>query len=156
MIADLLLRELDDAGWNQAVVKNNALKAKTPATATRLARLIQQRLQTMSPELWRMVRDGTLDVAIHASLAAAIEQSFLLGDCLDQVVRDQYRGFGNALTKKMWFDFLEGCRGRDPMMPQWQELDEFVVTRELDQRLRKFFGAYTDPVDAVFKALGVQ
>ena len=26
----------------------------------------------------------------------------------------------------------------------WQELDEFVVTRELDQHLRKFFSAYGD------------
>ena len=24
----------------------------------------------------------------------------------------------------------------------WQELDEFVVTRELDQHLRQFFSAY--------------
>ncbi len=26
----------------------------------------------------------------------------------------------------------------------WQELDEFVVTRELDQHLRKFFSTYTE------------
>lgn len=29
----------------------------------------------------------------------------------------------------------------------WQELDEFVVTRELDQHLRKFFSAYLDAID---------
>ncbi|MCI0423997.1 MAG: BREX system P-loop protein BrxC, partial [Acidobacteria bacterium] len=28
----------------------------------------------------------------------------------------------------------------------WQELDEFVVTRELDQHLRRFFSAYTDAI----------
>jgi hypothetical protein len=29
----------------------------------------------------------------------------------------------------------------------WQELDEFVVTRELDQHLRQFFSAYCDAID---------
>src|SRR6266705_3607176 len=28
----------------------------------------------------------------------------------------------------------------------WQELDEFVVTRELDQHFRKFFSAYVDSI----------
>src|SRR6266446_5883456 len=28
----------------------------------------------------------------------------------------------------------------------WQELDEFVVTRELDGHLRKFFSAYVDAI----------
>ena len=29
----------------------------------------------------------------------------------------------------------------------WQELDEFVVTHELDKHLRRFFAAYTDAID---------
>src|SRR2546427_11204732 len=29
----------------------------------------------------------------------------------------------------------------------WQELDEFVVTRELDQHLRKFFSAHGEAMD---------
>jgi hypothetical protein len=28
----------------------------------------------------------------------------------------------------------------------WQELDEFVVTRELDSHLKKFFSAYGDAI----------
>lgn len=121
VIADLLLRGVGEAGWKQAITNDNLLKTKSPATAIRLARLIRGRLETMSPDLWRMVRDGTMDVAAHAVLAAAIKHSHLLGDFLDSVVRDQYRRFGNALTKKLWFDFLEDCRGRDPQMPQWHE-----------------------------------
>ena len=117
VIADLLLRGVDEAAWKQATVKDNLLNAKNPATAIRLARLIRQRLETMSSELWRMVRDGTVVVATHAVLAAAVKHSFLLGDFLDLVVRDQYRRFGKALTKKVWFDYLEDCRGRDPQIP---------------------------------------
>ncbi len=121
VIADLLLRGVDEAGWRQAISKDNVLKAKNPATGIRLARLVRQRLETTSPELWRMVRDGTVVVATHAILAAAIKHSYLLGDFLDLVVRDQYRRFAEALTKKLWRDYLEDSRGRDPQMPQWQE-----------------------------------
>ncbi len=120
-IADLLLRGVDEVGWKLAITKDNVLKARNPATAIRLARLIRQRLETTSPELWRMVRDGTVVVATHAVLAAAVKHSYLLGDFLDLVVRDQYRRFGKVLTKKLWLDYLEDCRGRDPQMPQWQE-----------------------------------
>jgi hypothetical protein len=121
VVADLLLRSVDEVGWKQATGNENALKARNPATAVRLGRLIRQRLETMSPELWRMVRGGTLVVATHAVLAAAIKHSSLLGDFLDLAVRDQYRRFGEVLTKKLWFDFLDDCRGRDPQMPQWHE-----------------------------------
>jgi len=121
VIADLLLQGVDEAGWKQATIRDNALKAKNPATAIRLTRLIRQRMETMSPELWQMVRDGTMVVAAHAALAAAIKHSALLGDFLDLAVRDQYRRFGKSLTKNLWFDFLEHCRERDPQMPKWQE-----------------------------------
>ena len=50
-----------------------------------------------------------------------MKHSPLLGDFLDLAVGDQYRVFGAALTNKMFADYLEGCRGRDPDMPQWNE-----------------------------------
>ena len=121
VIAELLLCGVDESEWKQATVKDNVLKTKNPATAIRLARLIRQRLETMTPELWRMVRDGTVVVATHAALAAAIKHSPLLGDFLDLTVRDQYRRFGRNLSKKLWVNFLEDCRGRDAEMPQWHE-----------------------------------
>ena len=121
LIADLLLRGVDDSGWKQSIIGSNSLQAKNPATAIRLARLIRQRLETMSPEVWSMVRDGTVVVATHALLAAAIKHSLLLGDFLDLTVRDHHRCFGKALSKKVWIDFLQDCRGRDPLMPQWRE-----------------------------------
>jgi hypothetical protein len=121
IIADLLLRAVGEDEWKEAITNENVLKAKNPATAIRLARLIRQRLETTTFDHWRMVRDGTLVVATHAALAAAIKHSYLLGDFLDLVVRDQYRRFAKSLTNKLWREYLEDCRGRDPEMPQWQE-----------------------------------
>lgn len=117
VIADLLLRDVDAGGWKDAIVWQNLLKARSPATATHLTRMIRGRLATMGPDLWKLVRDGKGAVATHAVFAAAVKHSPLLGDFLDLVVGEQYRMFGKSLTKKMWDDYLDGCRERDPDMP---------------------------------------
>src|SRR5919205_3906058 len=85
VIADLLLRGVDAEGWKDAIVRQNVLKARSPATATRLTKLIRGRLATMGPDLWKLVRDGKGSVAGHAAFAAAVKHSPLLGDFLDLV-----------------------------------------------------------------------
>ena len=117
VIADLLLRGVNGREWDAAILDWNVLQARTPATAKRLARLIRGRLSLMDADLWRLVRDGSGDVATHAALAAAVKHSPLLGDFLDLVVREQYRVFAATLTNKLWDDYLDDCRGRDPEMP---------------------------------------
>lgn len=121
IIAGLLLLKVDADGWKDAIVKRNVLQARSPATATRLTKLVRGRLMTMGPDLWRLIRDGKGSVATHAVLAAAVKHSPLLGDFLDLVVREQYRLFAEKLTNKLWDDYLDGCQERDPDMPQWNE-----------------------------------
>jgi hypothetical protein len=121
IIADLLLRGVDAAGWKEAIASKNLLQARSPATASRLTKLIRSRLMTMGPELWKLVRDANSTVATHAVLAAAIKHSPLIGDFLDLVVREKFRAFASKLTKAMWDDYLADCRGRDPNMPHWNE-----------------------------------
>jgi hypothetical protein len=121
VIADLLLREFDAEDWRDAVVTKNTLHARNPATARRLTKLIRARLETMGPALWKLVRDGTGGVATHAVFAAAVKHSPLLGDFLSIVVEQQYRAFSTSLTNKLWTDYLDGCRERDPDMPLWNE-----------------------------------
>ena len=121
VVADLLLRATDERGWKDAVITQNVLQVRNPATASRLGRLIRQRLELMSADLWRLVRDGSAVVATQAVLAAAVKHSALLGDFLDLVVRDQYRVFAKTLDDRLWDEYLDNCRGRDPDMPQWNE-----------------------------------
>ena len=121
LVANLLLRQVDADGWRDAIITNNILQARSPATARRLTQLIRGRLETMGPDLWKLVRDGKGDVVTHALFAVAVKHSQLLGDFLDIVVAEQYRLFSKELTPIMWTDFLEGCRERDPDMPQWHE-----------------------------------
>jgi len=121
LIADLLLRQVDADGWKDAIVTQNVLQARNPATAKRLTKLIRGRLETMGPDLWKLVRDGKGGVSTHAVFAAAVKQSLLLGDFLEVVVGEQYRLFSTTLTNKLWADYLEGCRERDADMPLWNE-----------------------------------
>ena len=97
------------------------LQIQSVATARRWGRLLRARLESMQPALWEMVRDGSLPLATHACLAAAVKHSPLLGDFLDIAVRDQYRLFRPALPRHIWGHFIEDCRNRDPGMPDWTE-----------------------------------
>lgn len=120
-IADLLLRRVDAEGWRDAIITRNVLQARRPATARRLTKLIRTRLETMGPDLWKLVRDGDGTVGTHAAFAAAVKHSPLLGDFLLLVIREQYRLFSTALSNRLFAAYLEGCRERDPRMPQWRE-----------------------------------
>jgi len=121
IIADLLLRGIDQVEWKKAILDKNVLQARSLETATRFARLIRRRLETMGADLWKLVRDGTGEVATHAVLAAAIKHSPLLGDFLDLIVREHCRLFSATLSNKCWEDYLDECRGRDPDMSIWNE-----------------------------------
>ena len=121
LIADLLLRQVDVEGWKDAILTKNVLQARNPATARRLTKLIRGRLEALGPDLWKLVRDGKGTVAIHAVFGAAVKRSPLLGDFLEIVVAEQYRLFSPVLSHKLFADYLEGCRERDPEMPQWNE-----------------------------------
>lgn len=121
IIADLLLRRVTSEEWQETLYKRNALQARNLETTKRLGRLIRKRLELLDAELWRLVRDGSKTVATHACLAAAIKHSALLGDFLDLVVREQYRLFVPKLSARLWEDYLNDCRGRDPAMPVWSD-----------------------------------
>jgi hypothetical protein len=122
VIADLLLKQADDAAWKAALREENVLQARSPRTADRLALLIRGRLETMTPGLWKLVRDGSALVATHACFAAAVKHSALLADFLELVVKEQYRIFADKLTYKMWDDFIADCQNRDAELPEWSEL----------------------------------
>jgi len=53
--------------------------------------------------------------------AGAVKNSRLLGDFLDITMREQRALFAERLEYRMWNEYIEGCRGRDPDMPQWSD-----------------------------------
>lgn len=120
-VASLLLGGMPEGAWQKAIEVENVLQKTSPAGAKRIASLIRARLETMTPDLWLLVRDGERDTAMQAMFAASIKHSFLLGDFIDLVVRERFRGFHDTLPKSLWAEYLDLCRSRAPEMPVWKD-----------------------------------
>lgn len=121
IIAGLLLESADNEVWYQALYIDNVLQKKVPATTRRMVRLIRNRLELMTPELWRMVVDGSSEIATQSLLAAAIKHSRLLGDFLNEVVKSHYKVFNKQLTAMDWKNYIALCAKRDAAVSTWSE-----------------------------------
>jgi len=115
-IADLLIRRVSASEWKSAIEIQNILQKLSKASAMRVAALIKIRLELMTPELWKMVRDGDSILTTQALLAASIKHCRMLGDYLDVVVRGQFNNMENRLTPLLWDEFIISCKQRDPFM----------------------------------------
>lgn len=131
IVADLLIKNVSPDEWNIAIIDQNVLQVRNLITARKYSNLIKQRLNLMTPELWELIRDGSLITATHATLAAAIKHSRLLGDFLHLVIRDHHRMFKPKLSNTVWNDFLYDCQGRDPHVETWNESTRSKLKRSV-------------------------
>jgi len=121
IIAGLLLADVTDEDWKVALFDRNVLQMGSIESVKRISRLLRARLQPLGPTIWELVRDGDRDQATQAAFATAVKNSRLLGDFMDITMREQRALFAKKLEYRMWTDYIEGCRGRDPDMPQWSD-----------------------------------
>lgn len=121
IVAGLLLDDVTKEEWRRAIEDENVLQKRSPGTAARQASLLRARLETMTPDLWRLVRDGSKETATHALLAAAVKHSPLFAEFLNRVVRERFRTFQNDLPRKLWSEYVEHLRDEDPAMPVWND-----------------------------------
>ncbi|MBF0239773.1 MAG: DUF1819 family protein [SAR324 cluster bacterium] len=120
-VARLLLNQSTPTQWHQAIVVDNVLQKRSPETAKRVNRLLRSRLTLMKPELWQLIVEGNTLEATQALLACAIKHSRLLGDFLEQVIKENLRVFKYELSQKDWKEFLETCEQQVPEMGHWSE-----------------------------------
>jgi len=121
IVADLLLQGVNGEAWNEAVLDRNVLQVSSSIAVIRSSRILRARLEPLGEGLWKMVRDGGSPLATQAALAGAIKHSRLLGDFMDIALREQKALFARKLEHRVWTDYMEGCRGRDPDMPHWSD-----------------------------------
>ena len=119
IVADLMLRGLSADEWQQAIMVDNLLQKRAPATAKRIAQSIRKRLERMEPEFWRALRDGDDDLATQVAFCAALERNLLLVEFMERVVRDAYVTHAEKLEAYQWEDFLDDCALRDPAIHDW-------------------------------------
>jgi len=121
IVAGLLRKGVDNDQWHRAIVVDNLLQKRSPVSAKRQARLIKDRLSLMPQDFWELIEHSSHDIVKQALLAAAIKHSRLLGDFLDNIVRDHWRTFQKTLNKKDWEDYLNLCAQKDPYVENWTE-----------------------------------
>ena len=120
-IARLLLEKVNPDGWHQAIVLDNILQKRSPATAIRQARLIKNRLTLMDKGLWQLVHEGSSEITSQALLAASIKHSHLVGDFMDTVIRQHWQTFQKEIRLSDWHQFLDRCAQIDPQVDAWKE-----------------------------------
>ncbi|MCR4537208.1 DUF1819 family protein [Pseudomonas sp. 18.1.10] len=117
IVAALLLQGVDVQEWDRQIRDLNVLQKRTARTADTYANLARLRLQTMSTDLWALVRDGSAPIATHAALAVTVKFSPLFGDFLRTVVRDQFRRFATHIEARHWDAYIEDSLRAQPNMP---------------------------------------
>ncbi len=118
-IARLFIENSDQNGWYQAIVIDNVLQKRNPASAKRQAKLIRNRLELMTLDFWKLIESGSSDIVVQALLAATIKQCHLLGDFMNGVIKDNWNSFNKYITHKDWDDFIEICMQIDPKIEKW-------------------------------------
>ena len=121
IVADLLLHDVSNSAWKEAIIKENALQMDSPESIRRIAGLLRARMEPLGQGIWTMIRDGDRQQSTQAVFAGAVKNSRLLGDFMDITLREQRALFTRNLEYRMWNDYIEGCRGRDPDMPHWSD-----------------------------------
>ena len=121
IVAGLLLQNVSDQQWKEAIVERNVLQMKSVESITRISRLLRARLEPMGEGVWTMVHEGDLELATQATFAGAIKNSRLLGDFMDHTLREQRALFAGQLEPRFWTEYIADCRARDPEMPYWSD-----------------------------------
>jgi BrxA len=119
IVSELMLENASDEQWHQAVIVDNRLQKRAPATAKRIAQSIRKRLERMEPEFWRALRDGDEDLATQVAFCAALERNLLLVEFMERVVRDAYVTHAEKLELYQWGDFLDDSAHRDSAIYDW-------------------------------------
>lgn len=118
-IAAFLLTHPDDTAWRRALVEDNLLQKKAPATALRQAKLIRNRLNTFDVTAWEMIANREQEVAIQLLLVAAVRHSQLLADFISDVYIDHQHRLNLAISSGDWEGFFTECTHRDSSVNRW-------------------------------------
>jgi len=120
-IAKLMLERGDAVDWHYEIFTKNILQRRNPKTASRVSRLIRNRLDLVGKDILKLITEGDLATAIQATLAAAIKHSKLLGDFMRDVVREHYRTYKTEILRREWDQFLKSASSKHPEIDQFSD-----------------------------------
>lgn len=119
VVADLLLQNASEADWQQAILTDNRLQKRSPATARRIAQALRKRLELLEAPFWQALLNGDDELATQVALCSALERNLLLVEFMETVVSDAYITQATTLDAWQWDDFLQDRAYRDPAIADW-------------------------------------
>lgn len=106
VIAELLLRQPDEAQWIDAIVNENALQKPSLHSAKRMASTLRKRLEPMGPAFWEQLLIVSDDLAKQMLLLATMCHSPVLADFMATAFADARRMYRESLRNDDWHEFI--------------------------------------------------
>ncbi|MEZ9819683.1 DUF1819 family protein [Shewanella sp. 10N.286.45.A1] len=111
LVAELLLTEPDKQQWDDAIVEQNILQKRSPASAKRNAATIKKRIANLGEQFLSSLVNANHEEAAQLMMAATLINSPLLADFMRTVVMDAKRMYRESIDIKDWEGFWEDkCR----------------------------------------------
>ncbi|EPW4493849.1 DUF1819 family protein [Vibrio parahaemolyticus] len=121
LIAELLLSEPNKEQWDEAIVEQNILQKRSPASAKRNAATIKKRIANLGNKFLSALVKANHEEAAQLMMAATLMNSPLLADFMRTVVMDAKRMYRENIDMKDWEYFWEDkCR----IYPDFADMSE--------------------------------
>ena len=118
-IANLLLKGVKKAEFLKKIQDENILHYTNIGRAKRHAFTIRSRLESVDKELWQLAAEGDFATATQATLVATLKRSSLLFDFFRLEIIPSVEAKVFELPRFHWKKYIDGCKLRDPEMPDW-------------------------------------
>ena len=105
-IAGLLLQDLSDSQWVEAIEEQNVIQKNSIQTARRQARCIAYRLRDLPPSCLKIIENGTSKEVKQMLLFALMNHSRFALDFFKYAVIEPQMVFKSEMPKRMWDSFL--------------------------------------------------
>ncbi|EHH2534685.1 DUF1819 family protein [Vibrio parahaemolyticus] len=121
LIAELLLSDPSKDQWDEAIVEQNILQKRSPASAKRNAATIKKRIANLGNQFLSALVNANHEEAAQLMMAATLINSPLLADFMRTVVMDAKRMYRENIDMKDWEYFWEDkCR----IYPDFADMSE--------------------------------
>lgn len=121
LIAELLLSDPSKEQWDDAIVAQNILQKRSPASAKRNAATIKKRIANLGNKFLSTLVNANHEEAAQLMMAATLINSPLLADFMRTVVMDAKRMYRENIDMKDWeYFWVDKCR----IYPDFADMSE--------------------------------
>ena len=121
VIAELLLKEPDEALWQAQIVDENILQASSSKTASRYARTLKLRLMTLDAPALQLIVNGSESERLQLLLTALVLHSPVVADFIATVVNSARQEFKDKLPRNCWNEFVKENQRQHPELTYFSD-----------------------------------